>query len=172
MPFALSLYALVAIVIISALVIAFGAVMAFVKSRKQDRGIRKNIFVTLLCIAIAAISWILNMGWLRLSMTFLLIPFFHAIIFFLVNIFSLDCVQKSKKSKSIYIMLCITYLLPYLLLPDFGDTNEGYLFFGLIHVHGDIPVVFGAAAWIAALAHIVLLILQTAKIIKMRKSGE
>ena len=130
----LLLYLLIGVIIIAVLVIVCGTIIAIIKAcKKGEHNKRKDILLTLLCIAIAAASWIFNMGWIRFIMTFLLIPFIHAIVFFLVNLFSSKYIQKSKKSRNIYIMLCITYLLFYLLLPDGGDVGEMYVFFGLIH---------------------------------------
>lgn len=138
-------------------------------SSEETRYKQKNILVSLLCIAVVATSWIFNMGWLRFFMTFLLVPFIHAIIFFLTNLFSADRIQKSKKSKNIYIAFCITYLLFNLLLPDGGDTGEMYVLFGLVHSDA-ISYVCGVISAIAIAGHIVCLISQIIKNSKMRKT--
>lgn len=166
----LLLYILIAVIGIVALVIVVSTVITLIKSyKKGDLIKRKVIAVTLTCIAVAAASWIFNMGWIRFIMTLLLIPFIHAIIFFLVNIFSSKYLLKSKKTKHIYIIFCITYLLFYLLLPDGGDVGEMYVFFGLIHSN-TISNICNSISSFAILAHIILLILQIAEIIKIRKA--
>lgn len=166
----LLLYLLIAIIIIAVLVIVGGTIITIIKSYKQGIHSKwKAILITLLCIAIAAVSWIFNMGWLRFIMTFLLIPFIHAIIFFLVNLFSLKYIQKSKKLRNFYIMFCITYLLFYLLLPDAGDIGEMYVFFGLIQSNM-FSYICNLISSVAIWGHIVILILQITEIIKIRKS--
>lgn len=165
----LLLYLFPAIIVIAILAILGGIIIAIIKSfKKGDHSKQKSILVTLLCITIAAISWIFNMGWVRFIMTFLFIPFIHAIIFFLVNLFSSKYIQKSKTSRNIYIMLCITYLLFYLLLPDGGDVGELYVFFGLIH-NSIVSYICNLISSVAILGHIVLLILQIIENVKMKK---
>lgn len=137
---------------------------------KENRYKQKNILVSLLCIAVAAASWIFNMGWLRFFMTFLLIPFIHAIVFFLTNLFSANYIQKSKKSKDIYIAFCATYLLFNLLLPDGSDTGEMYVLFGLVHSDA-ISYICSVISLIAIAGHIVCLISQIIEIAKMRKTA-
>ena len=72
----LLLYLLIGVIIIAVLVIVCGTIIAIIKAcKKGEHNKRKDILLTLLCIAIAAASWIFNMGWIRFIMTFLLIPF-------------------------------------------------------------------------------------------------
>lgn len=64
----LLLYLLIGIIIIAVLVIVGGTILAIIKAyRKGEHSKRKCIFLTLLCIAIAATSWIFNMGWMPSS---------------------------------------------------------------------------------------------------------
>ncbi len=163
----LLLYLLIAIIVIAVLVIVIGTIITIIKSYRQ--GEHKAVLVTLLCIAVAAVSWIFNMGWIRFIMTLLLIPFIHAVIFFLVNIFSAKYMQKSKKSRNIFIMFCVTYLLFYLLLPDIADIGEMYVFLGLIH-NNTFSYICYSISLVAILVHIGLLILQITEIVKIRKS--
>lgn len=58
----LLLYLLIGIIIIAVLVIVVGTIIAIIKSyKKGEHSKRKGILLTLLCIAIAATSWIFNM---------------------------------------------------------------------------------------------------------------
>lgn len=167
----LLLYLLIAIILIAVAVTVGGTITACIKSqKKREYSTLKIVLTTILCIAIAAVSWVFNMGWIRFIMTILLIPFIHAIIFFLVNFFSSKYIQISKKAKNIYTVLCITYLVFYLLLPDGGDTDELYVFFGLIHSNVFAYICRFISSW-AGLGHIALLILQTIEIINMRKNN-
>ena len=64
-------------------VIIGGSIWGILKGRKNNSSnIKTMIYITLLAIFIATVSWVLNMGWIRFIMTFLLMPFIHAIIFF------------------------------------------------------------------------------------------
>ncbi len=166
----LLLYLLIAIIIIAVLVIVGGTIIAIVKSYKQDNNSKLNaILASLLCIVIAGSSWVLNMGWIRFIMTLMLIPFIHAIIFFLINLFTAGYIHKSKKLRNINIFFCLTYLLFYILLPDGGDVGEMYVFFGLIHSNL-FSNICNAISSCALLGHIVLLILQIVEVIKIKKS--
>ena len=165
----LLLYLLIGIIIIAVLVIVGGTILAIIKAyRKGEHSKRKCIFLTLLCIAIAATSWIFNMGWIRFIMTFMLIPFIHAIIFFLINFFTASYIHKSKKLRHINIFFCFTYLLFYILLPDGGDVGEMYVFFGLIHSNL-FSSICNTISSLAVFVHIVLFILQTIEIVKTKK---
>ncbi len=165
----LLLYLLIAIIIIAVLVIVGGTIIAIVKSYKQDNSKLNAILASLLCIVIAGSSWVLNMGWIRFIMTFMLIPFIHAIIFFLINLFTAGYIHKSKKLRNINIFSCLTYLLFYILLPDGGDVGETYVFFGLVHSNL-FSNICNAISGCALLGHIVLLILQIVEVIKVKKS--
>lgn len=167
----LLLYSLIAIIIIAVLVIVGGTIIAIVKSYKQgNHGKRNAILASLLCIVIAGSSWVLNMGWIRFIMTFMLIPFIHAIIFFLINLFTAGYIHKSKKLRNFNIFFCLTYLLFYILLPDGGDTGEIYVFFGLIH-NNLFSSICNKISDSAILGHIVLLILQIVEVMKIKKSS-
>ena len=166
----LLLYSLITIIIIAVLVIVGGTIIAIVKSCKQGNHSKRNaVLASVLCIVIAGFSWVLNMGWIRFIMTFMLIPFIHAIIFFLTNLFTAGYIPKSKKLRNMNIFFYITYLLFYILLPDGGDVGGMYVFFGLIH--SDLfSNICNAISHAAILGHIVLLILQIIEVIKTKKS--
>ena len=162
-------YLSAAIIVITVPSIIGASVFTIVKSYKAKNYTKmKCMILTLLCMTIAAGSWLLNMGWLRFVMTYALVPFVHAIIFFLANLFSAKYMQKSKKLKAIFIMFCITYLLSYLLLADGGDIGEMYVFFGLIH-NNEISHICDYLSEIAVFVHIALLILQITEIAKIKK---
>lgn len=163
------LYSLIAITIIAGLVIVGGTIIAIVKSYKQGNHSKRNAILTsLLCVVVAGFSWIFNMGWIRFIMTFMLIPFIHAIIFFLINLFTACYIHKSKKLRNINISFCLTYLLFYILLPDGGDVGEMYVFFGLIHSNL-FSSICNTISSLVVLAHIVLFILQIIEIVKTKK---
>ena len=91
---------LIAVTVIAVVIIVGGVFLAIVKARKRNSPqIMRSIFFTIGAIIIAAISWIYNIGWLRFVLTFLAIPIFHAIAFFLTNFFSAIYFDKSEKLK-------------------------------------------------------------------------
>ena len=150
--------------------IVFGIVKA-IKTLRQNNfyGKRKTILMSLLYILIVLVSWFLNMGWIRFFMTFLLIPFIHAIVFFLTNFFATKYFDKSPKIRKLNLWFIISYLITYLLMPDGGDIGGMYFFFGLIHS----DILSGVANFIssvAGIAHIVLFVLQIVEIRKIKKN--
>lgn len=77
-------------------------------------------------------SWILNMGWLRVIGTFMLIPVIHSVAFFFGNFLSGKNFKKRKNVTIITVLSFITFIIPHLLIADFADIGESYLFFRLI----------------------------------------
>ncbi|MBQ8541675.1 MAG: hypothetical protein IJ435_09420 [Clostridia bacterium] len=155
------------IVVVMVVVIVGGAAMAIIKSIKNHSAEQRNIIIlTLISLFIAALSWVLNIGWLRVIMTFMLVPFIHAIVFFVVNFSAAKFVSQSPKIKKLNLFFIITYLLLYIFLPDGGDVGGLYLFFGLIH--NDILAYVGEfVSSVAFVAHVVFLIMQ---VIEMGKT--
>ena len=88
--------------------------------------------LSIVFILVAAASWVLNVGWLRVILTLFLAPVFHAVLFFVGNHFCARYIPQNKWLKLVTGCSYVTYLLLYLLLPDFGDVRPGYLFFHLI----------------------------------------
>lgn len=164
--------------IISIFIIFIGVVVGvtiriILKSRQDSdkkRRIFISIFMSLLSIFIAAISWLLNMGWVRMIMTLLLIPFIHALIFFFTNLFMTYYEDKNKSTKLLNLLFILTYLLLYIFLPDGADTGEMYFFFGLIHSNS-LSGIAQCVSRMAFLGHIVLFILQIIQAIRTKKKG-
>ncbi len=99
-------------------------------------------FLMVLCVISALTSWIMNMGWYRFFLTFLLFPIIHAVIFVTVNIVVLPKLCDSAKVKTYTLISYMTYLFSYLLFPDGGDVGEMYLFFGLIQNNAVADITF------------------------------
>ena len=139
---------------------AYGIIKYIKYLRRPDRIKQKSIPSTV-CIVIAAVSWIMNMGWLRVFLTWFPIPILHTIFFKLVNIRVAKWVRLNRatlKTKLLSALSCAFYLLAYLLFPDVGDVGTGYMFFGLIHdsrVEAFIPI-----AIIFFVANIAVMIIQ------------
>lgn len=108
-----------------------------VKEYKQtkangDQTAKRWYKIIIIFVIIAIASWILNMGWFRVFLTWIALPFIHTVAFLLINMKSANRVSSYKKLKKYMILSCMTYLLPYLLFPDGGDGGGMYLFFTLI----------------------------------------
>lgn len=144
-------------------------VKSIISSKKGDSLKLKYTLISILCVIIAIVSWVLNMGWLRFIMTFLAVPIIHTIAFMIINSFTLSYVDKSAKLKRYIILSYITYLLGYILLPDGGDVGTMYVFFGLIHNN----IVAGISYFLSSISfigNIVILILQIIERTKIKKT--
>ena len=115
--------------------------------------------IMVICILIASASWILNMGWLRLILTWFAVPFIHPIIFVVINSKALPNIIYSAKLKIYTLITYITYVLMYVFLPDGGDIGPMYTFFGLIS--NDLAVnVLTVLSEVCLIAYITFTILQ------------
>lgn len=166
-------------VLISVLLISFfaavallplwGAIWTFSKAKKRNApNAKKAALFSLFCMLLAAASWVLNMGWIRFSMTILFIPFLHAIVFSVTNLFAASYVDESRRMRLLNILFCITYLLSYLFFPDRGDIGGLYFFFSLIR-NNTLASIAMRITYIAFFAHVALLILQIIQIVKIKK---
>lgn len=125
----LSVLGIIILVISAGIVII---VLNIVKAKESgDYTKVKHNLIVVLCLITAFISWVTNFGLIRFIMTFLGIPFIHALIFFFVNNFAVLYIKKSNSLKVLTICSYISYILGYAFLPD--GWNEAYVFFGLIH---------------------------------------
>ena len=150
--------------------IVFGIVKA-VKVLKQNNfyGKKRTILMSIFYILIVIASWFLNMGWIRFFMTILLIPFIHAVVFFLTNFFATKYFDKSTKIRKLNLWFTISYLIAYLLMPDGGDIGGMYFFFGLIH-NDTLSGIANSISSIAVIGHIVMFVMQIIEIKKIKKN--
>ncbi len=163
-------YLLLYLLIITILTVFGITIITIIKSFKQGKCNKcKTIFVALLCIIIVGLSWIFNMGWLRVIMTLVLIPFINAVIFLVINLIVSKYIDESNELKNINILFCLTYLLTYLLLPDAGDIGEMYVFFHLIH-NNLFSYICGIISFAAFIGHIALLIFQIVELVKVKNN--
>lgn len=159
----IALFAIVVTIVIS------GAIWGILKDRKSGAWNRtKMLLFSMLALLIAAAAWIYNMGWIHLIMTFLGIPFIHAIIFVLNNLFVSSYTDESRTLKLQNRMFIITYLLLYLFLVDGGDVGGLYCFFGLLHNEWLIGIAQGIFHF-ALLAHIAEFVIQIVLIARIKK---
>ena len=160
---------MIPVMIISAIVLMGGTIWGFyIAKKRSERNRKRIILISILSMVLVAVSWFTNMGWIRFILTIMLIPFFHAIIFFLTNLFASAYVNKSPNIKLLNQLFCATYLIAYIFLPDGGDVGGLYFFFGLIH-SDVLSYISQAISGIAFLGHIILFILQVIQIVKVKK---
>ncbi len=150
------------------LFIFIASIVSLIKNGNKAKFI--YVIISILCVLIVAVSWIFNMGWLRFFLTFLTIPVTHAMIFMIANNFAASYVNKSVRLKIYVILSYVTYVLGYVLFPDFADYGPTYVFFGLIRndVIADIAFTLSFFSFAAYIIVFVLQIIDT--IIAKRKS--
>ncbi|MBE7011992.1 MAG: hypothetical protein E7415_04900 [Ruminococcaceae bacterium] len=160
----------VVLVVIAIVGVIGGVIWSIAKARKSGfRNSKRIVIWTVISIIIAAASWVLNFGWLRFFMTFLLIPVIHGIVFFSLSIFFAVYVDKSPKMLKFNVFFIITYLLSYVFMPDGADRGEMYFFFGLIHNDSLSSIAFYISG-ISFIVHIVLFFMQIFEVRKIKKA--
>ena len=134
---------------------------------KQPRIITYYV-IMILCILIVAASWILNMGWYRVILTWLGVPFVHPVIFAIINAKALPNLIHSAKLRVYTLITYITYVLMYAFFPDGGDVGSAYVFFGLINNSIAVHILSVLSA-VSLVAYIVCTILQISESGKVKK---
>ena len=126
----------VAVLVAVGACIVWGTVRAVRSARTpQKQGDKKTYgyyIVTLLCVAVMFISWIVNIGWYRIILTWIPIPLIHTIAFVVIDFKAATNVAHSDKLKKYIPLSWATYLAAYLLFPDGGDEGTVRVFFNLI----------------------------------------
>lgn len=113
----------------------------------------------LVCMFVAGVSWITNLGWFRIYITILAIPFIHTVAFFFVNYFSAARIDNSPWLRRLTPASYITYLAGYLLFPDVADVGGMYMFFGFIR-NDAIAALCGWLAVAAFVANVIITVCQ------------
>ena len=126
-------------------------------------------YVTMiLCILIVAASWIFNMGWYRVLLTWLTVPFVHPVIFVAINAIALPNLIYSAKLRAYTSITYITYVLMYAFFPDGGDVGPAYVFFGLINNSTAVHIL-GILSTVSLVVYIIFTILQIIESCKVKK---
>jgi len=155
--------------VLAIVVIVGGIIWSIIKIRKNNSSkFKKVTIMTFASILIAAVSWVLNMGWVRFFMTILLIPVVHGIVFLLANLFFAKYIEQSPKMAKLNILFIATYLIAYLFLPDGADVGGMYFFFGLIH-NDTLSTIAGSLSGIAVIGHIALFVIQMIEVFTIKK---
>lgn len=139
-----------------------------IKIKKLNQpGIIKYYFLMLLCILIMTASWLLNMGWYRIILTWLAFPIIHLVLFIIINgkiLLKLFC---SKALKVYTLLSYVSYLLFYLMLPDGGDIGTMYVIFSLLH-NNTVAYIAGVLSVTSFFAHIVFTVFQLIEIRRLK----
>ncbi len=140
--------------------------MTKIKLTKKEKNVLIASSIVLFLLTFS--SWILNFGYLRLIMSFILFPIFHYTAALLINIFSAMQRKFSDKLKIYTLIYNISYVLFHFLLPDEVDDGERYFFYGLIKSDA-ISKFASVIAWVCLAVGTVLFILQIVEIVIAKK---
>ena len=151
------------------------AVRSILKERRRDEFNTKTAriwrFIIILCVPLAILSWLFNMGWLRVILTVSALPLIHTLFFLLVNIKATGCVVTSKTMPKYILLSCASYLLSNFLFPDAGDYGPMYLFFGLIR-NDAVASVAMCIAPLMLVFNILILICEYSKLRSFKSENE
>jgi hypothetical protein len=126
-----------------------------------------TLILSVLTVAVTALSWFLNIGWYRVI--FMVPIMLHLVCFLCTDYYIYITGKHSKLTAKLVLVNFGVFNLCYLLLPDAGDTADSYrMFFGLIR---SVPVLNAALVLSAVLcmANIVIMGLVMYRIRKSRK---
>ncbi|MGG2028826.1 ankyrin repeat domain-containing protein [Gottfriedia sp. S16(2024)] len=123
-------------------------------------------FSLLVNLVLVASSFLFNMGWLRVFALTLFVPYTIALtiinFLYVSKCFKINSVQNMKP----LILTNGFYFLANIILPDFGDVEGSYAFFGLIK---NVPDFFILVSITFAIAHMVFLVISLKEMRKMKK---
>ena len=147
------------IISIVVILISIPTVRSFFKIKKAEPRAIIFYFLRFVPVAVMVLSWIFNMGWLRIILTFFPLPIAHLVFFGVASEGAMMHLSKSPRLK-IYIPLSyLTFALAYAFFADGGDIGGLYNFFGLIRNEIAATLLFFVAA-IAFIANNALSIMQ------------
>ena len=121
----------------------------------------------ILCLLVMIASWLLNMGWIRVILTWLAFPIYHSVAFVIINCKSLPKLIYSAKLKIYTLISYVAFFSAYAFLPDGGDIGEMPVFFGLLH-NNTIASIAGVISVLSFVANILFMILQIIQAVKTK----
>ncbi|MBQ9921758.1 MAG: hypothetical protein IJO52_06205 [Clostridia bacterium] len=86
-----------------------------------------------------AAAFVLNFGWIRFVLVFSGIPFVHFFIVYLINIFAIRFVSRSRALAAINLITLAVFAITYAFMPDVSDDIGNYYFFTLLTDTNGIP---------------------------------
>ena len=161
---------LLVIAVLSAVVVGIvflvRAIVLAVKSHNAEKLV--HTVTSVVCILVAAASWILNPGWLRVFLTIVGVPIYYSIGFMIVIGLCSTYASRSTRLRTYIILLEILYVLTFLAFPDIGDYGPSYMFFGLIRSDSVVGVGF-TVTYLAFAGSVIFAILQLVERSRVKK---
>ncbi len=140
------------------------------KKQNHSGSIKCYVFM-LLCLLVMVASWLLNVGWFRVLLTFLAFPVIHAMVFGITNGKAILQLHNSPKLARYTWIAQATYLLFYMFFPDGGDVGPMYVFFGLIR-NNTAAEILGMFSGVSLATHTVVTVLQLIEMHRIKKAAQ
>ncbi len=118
-----------------------------------------SVLFSVILIAVLFASWIFNIGWGRVVLTFVLFPFIQALAIFIFNLIAVKYFHYSKTILIFNIIFNVSCLLFHFTFADGGDIGGMYMFFHLI-TNEKIVEIASVFSGVFFIIHIVFLVLQ------------
>lgn len=117
----------------AALIILGHIFISAVKAKKSGN-YTKIIYnaLTAVCIIIAALSWVLNLGWVRYIFSLAMLPVLHCILFWFIENYAASYSQNSKILGISIFISYVTFIMFYIFLPDFNEQRTIFALFNTI----------------------------------------
>ena len=158
------------VAICTLVIIATGTVIMLIRERKNKSPFKKTMYIVpAVSILVFGLSWVFNYGMIRMTLSFVALPFLYSLVLFLYNILVAEYAEKSKKIVILNIAFYVTFILANLFMPDKGNIGPGYLFFGLIKGY-KISRVATLVSWIMIAVHAVLFVWQIIEVSLIKKA--
>ena len=107
-----------------------------------------DLLVTASSLFVALCAFVFNMGWIRIMLLFSTLPF---LLFGAEMMLGLLMYFKRLRARAFNVMrLC--HPLTYVLMQDHGDSEPGYIFFGLVDLNGGLSDLGDGLMFLAILA--------------------
>lgn len=125
-----------------------------------------SIVSAVVCILISAAAFMCNLGWCRVVCAWLLIPFWYPLALVIITIITSKYIPHSKSLAAWQIISEITFLTSSLILPDFGDIGDSYMFFSQITpvpINDEIFLIASVVLFVISLVSMIMQIVLAVK---------
>ena len=121
-----------------------------------------DLLVTASSLFVVLCAFVFNMGWIRFMLVFSTLPF---LLFGAEMMLGILMYFKRLRARA-FDVLRLCHPLAYVLMQDYGDSEPGYIFFGLVDLHGglsdlgDVLMMFAILALMASVISPAILLKQ------------
>ena len=121
-----------------------------------------DLLVTASSLFVVLCAFVFNMGWIRVMILFSTLPF---LLFGAEMMLGILMYFKRLRARA-FDVLRLCHPLAYVLMQDYGDSEPGYIFFGLVDLHGglsdlgDVLMMFAILALMASVISPAILLKQ------------